>query len=140
MIKTGWTNSSKTINGASTLHNEDDKKRHAIRRRLISHAFSDAALRAAEEYVLDRIRVWCYYLGGEEETREVADGKWSEAKDMGTWSTLLTLDVLGELCFGSSFRSMETQDVSVMRLLMQSTKLFHKVSFHSAPSRFISRN
>lgn len=81
--------------GASASATVINKDAHARKRRILSHAFSDTALRSLEEYMIQNIELWCTLL---------TEGEgWSEVKDMSRWSNYLTFDILGELCFGKSF-------------------------------------
>lgn len=123
-IKAGWTEASVYINGNSNTHTIMDKKQHALKRRLLAHAFSETALKAAEEYALSRIRLFCEFVSP---TKEGSKDGWSEAKDMGHWMSLLTLDILGELCFGESFGAMEAGDHDVVRLLLLTGRLLQSV-------------
>lgn len=52
---------------------------------------------------------------------------WSETKDMAHWTNLLTLDVLGELCFGENFHASDRGDHRVINLVMKSAILAQKV-------------
>ncbi|KAL2060724.1 hypothetical protein VTL71DRAFT_9365 [Oculimacula yallundae] len=73
-----------------------DKARHAQRKRVIAHAFSERALKGVEQGFLQNIRTWCNRVG------EVG-GKESKGLDMSQWFTFLTFDIMGTLAFGRSF-------------------------------------
>ena len=124
MIKTGWVNTSVALVGSANIHSTSDKRRHAILRRIIGHAFSEQALKSAEVFVIERINEWCQRLDPGKE------GVWGQPRDMAVWSTLLTLDVLGELCFGSTFNAMQNQDLSVTKLLINNARFSHFVSYN----------
>lgn len=62
---------------------------------------------------------WCDLLG--EKSRRsnhddlefhdrFTDEGWSEPKNMADWTSYLTLDILGELCFGRSFETMTKEE------------------------------
>lgn len=70
---------------------------HARKRRVLSQAFSDKAIRSTEDYTLTHIRRFCEKLA-----------MTSEPLDMAKWCTFLTGDVLGEVCFGNSFEMLST--------------------------------
>lgn len=126
MIKTGWTYTGLKINASVTTQFLSDRKLHAARRRLLNNAFSESAMKSLEKYVVETIRDWCDHLV---EGSEV-NGKsgWGNERDMGTWSTLLTIDVLGELCFGARFGAMQTGYSYIMELLLSSARLTSLVS------------
>ncbi|EXJ79115.1 hypothetical protein A1O3_08616 [Capronia epimyces CBS 606.96] len=136
MVKTGWTEASIRSNPFVNTHIMPDRHLHAARRRLLSNAFSEGAMKNLENYVVDRIRDWCNYIAeAPEQNQTKIDGEkdelsgWSKARDMGIWSTLLTVDVLGELCFGSSFDAMKNGHTFVMDLLLSSSKLNNIIAF-----------
>ena len=65
-----------------------DKKQHAQRRRIMSHGFSDAAIRSFEPRVKELIRTLCDLLIVKDAG---SDGEWSAPQDMAKWckSTLI---------------------------------------------------
>jgi len=81
---------------AYSIHSEIDKERHAHKRRVLSHAFSDRALKGMEEYILNQIRIFCAQIGSN-----------AQPMDMASRCDYLTGDVLGDLCFGQSFGMQE---------------------------------
>ncbi|OQV10101.1 hypothetical protein CLAIMM_14146 isoform 1, partial [Cladophialophora immunda] len=139
MIKTGWTHTGETINPGITTHILSDRQLHAARRKLLNNAFSERAMNSLDKYMLERIRDWCAYLGqgssdtnGDAEKPAAATGAaatWGKERDMGQWSTLLTIDVLGELCFGASFNAMKNGACYIMDLLLASARFQQQVAF-----------
>lgn len=95
---------------------------HAARRRLLTHAFSDSALKAMEPYILDTVTKWLGALSDSTAPQTEEFKGWGAPKDMGKWATNLTLDVLGELCFGKSFKAIEAGGHWIPDLLMGSAK------------------
>ncbi|PMD34344.1 cytochrome P450 [Hyaloscypha variabilis F] len=88
------------IKGAWNTHNAIDKQLHGRKRRVLSQAFSDNALKGMEEVMLLHIRQLCSIFAGE--------GKNEGEKKVGTWNLAdwfgyLSYDVMGELCFGKSY-------------------------------------
>ncbi|GJN72628.1 hypothetical protein PLICBS_006703 [Purpureocillium lilacinum] len=79
-----------------------DKKIHARKRRIISHAFSEAAIRSYEATVLDKIRLFC---------KQIADPNTfhGDYKNMSRWFSYLTYDIMGNLTFGHEY-NMLTKD------------------------------
>ncbi|KAH8820258.1 cytochrome P450 [Xylogone sp. PMI_703] len=86
-------------NGSSNTHSEVDRDKHAVKRRLLSNAFSDKALRGMEKIITSCADQWCQSLG---ET-SASHNEWTEPKNMADWVGYLTMDILGELCFAKSF-------------------------------------
>ncbi|KAH0836078.1 hypothetical protein AYO21_02719 [Fonsecaea monophora] len=136
VIKTGWTHVGETINPGLTTHVISDRQLHAARRKLLNNAFSDRAMNSLDKYMLEQIRKWCAYLGQASDSNSDDEGKrekpaaaWCKERDMGQWSTLLTLDVLGELCFGASFNAMKSGASYITELLLSSSRFQQQVAF-----------
>lgn len=104
VVKTGWTD-------AAAFHNPQntqilsDRKLHAGRRKILNHAFSDAALRGMHDTVLRRVEQLSECL--EQPKPHENEGGWSQAREMAAWFTYLTQDILGDLCFGDDFGNLE---------------------------------
>lgn len=79
-----------------------EKHVHARKKRLISHAFSDAALRSYEGILADKVGLLCRQL---QDTTSF-DG---EFKNMSRWFSYLTYDVMGKLVFDHDY-NMLTSD------------------------------
>ncbi|KAK5688090.1 hypothetical protein LTS10_000068 [Elasticomyces elasticus] len=112
------------LDGGSTTHTEIDKEKHSARRRVLSHAFSDAALRTAEEYVVSNVRKFVELLGPDsnglsgENAAMTTDKNWSPSRDMTEWSNWLAYDIMGNLVFGKSYSCLETEDYRWMPIVM----------------------
>jgi cytochrome P450 len=80
-----------------------DKKVHARKRRIISHAFSEAAIRSYEATELDKIRLFC---------ERIADPTTfhGEYKNMSRWFSYLTYDIMGNLTFGHEYNMLTKDD------------------------------
>lgn len=78
---------------------------HARKRRVLNAAFSDKALRSADEISIRHIDRWCELLA--DYPKNKADSQWTEPKNMTEWSDYLILDILTELSFGKSFETKE---------------------------------
>jgi cytochrome P450 len=118
----GMTEASEQINRPPNTHSITNRELHAKRRRLLANAFSENALRNLEPFIVDTVQKWINALASPQGSSSESKG-WTEPKDMGVWSSNLTLDVLGELCFGNSFSAIEKGSSWVPELLMGSTKL-----------------
>ncbi|ERF68158.1 hypothetical protein EPUS_05239 [Endocarpon pusillum Z07020] len=90
---------------AQSTHTEIDRERHAFRRRVLGHAFSDSAIRSAETFVLANIRTWCKHL-----SEGAQPGEWTHEKNMDEWCTYLAYDIMGDLVFGKRFNVMENDE------------------------------
>lgn len=88
--------------GVFSTHTALDRAAHARKRRVMSHAFSDAALKGVEDYVLTYVRSYVDKLAGGS-----TKSTWTPAKDVSEWSSYLGFDVMGDLSFGKSFNMLE---------------------------------
>lgn len=97
------------------VHSSIDKAAHARKRRVLSHAFSDKAIKSMEKYVLEKVRTFCRALPTTDlDLMDVqnlnGEKDWSSPKNMGEYSDWLAFDVMGELAFGKSFDMIECPD------------------------------
>ena len=97
-------------------HNCRDRDVHARKRRVLSQAFSDNAIKSMEKYILANVRAFCNGLGpggssaaGVTATAEGEKG-WSGPRNMADWCNWLAMDILGDLCFGKAFHMVEKPD------------------------------
>lgn len=97
------------VHPAPNTHNTRDKEVHARKRRVLSHAFSDSAIKEVERYILANIRTFCDAIG---DLGRVIDEKkgWSAPKNMADWCNWLAMDILGDLCFGKAFHMLDRPD------------------------------
>ncbi|GAP90740.1 putative cytochrome P450 family protein [Rosellinia necatrix] len=88
-------------------HNTRDKNVHARKRRVLSQAFSDSAMKEMERYILANVRSFCEQIGlGASDDRK----GWTAPKNMSDWCNYLAMDILGDLCFGKAFHMLERPD------------------------------
>ncbi|KAL6703023.1 hypothetical protein ACN47E_010299 [Coniothyrium glycines] len=100
---------------AVSVHSAIDKAQHARKRRVMSHAFSDAAIKSLERYVLANVRVGCEMLArksGREQVRVGGaggekDAGWNDAWNAAHWCEWLVFDIMGDLVFGKAFGMLE---------------------------------
>ena len=95
----------------------NDKDRHSFKKRVLSQALSDNALREMEDQILEIIKSFCEKVitgssieKDSEVDKEECDAetrRWSSPKDMADWSDYLTSDILSTLCFGRSFAMLD---------------------------------
>lgn len=95
------------VHPAPNTHNARDKQLHARKRRVLSHGFSDGAMKEMERYVLANVRTFCEQvgLGASNESKG-----WTVPKNMADWCNYLAMDILGDLCFGKAFHMLERPD------------------------------
>lgn len=93
-------------------HSSIDKTSHARKRRVLSHAFSENAIRSMEKYILANVRTFCSKLGARPTLfgKVNAKGEWGLAQNMADWCNYLTFDVMGDLCFGKAFEMLEHEE------------------------------
>ncbi|KAI1878404.1 uncharacterized protein JN550_000586 [Neoarthrinium moseri] len=95
------------VHPAPNTHNSRDKALHARKRRVLSHGFSDGAMKEMERYILANVRTFCEQVGaGASDARK----GWTAAKNMADWCNYLAMDILGDLCFGKAFHMLEKPD------------------------------
>lgn len=112
--------------GVFSTHTALDRAAHARKRRVMSHAFSDAALKGVEDYVLTYVRSYVDKLAGGS-----TKSTWTPAKDVSEWSSYLGFDVMGDLSFGKSFNMLEgnvPENREAAFLLTQAAKRHNIVS------------
>lgn len=99
--KADFYNAFPAIKGVYNTHNAIDKTVHGRKRRVMSQAFSEAALKGMEDVMLLHVRQLCSKLSANDEV-ENKEQK-GIVRNMGNWFSYLSYDVMGELCFGKSF-------------------------------------
>ena len=105
--------------GAWSTHSAIDRSTHARKRRVLSHGFSDAAMRGVEGLAIKVVDLFCKNLVEaplEEDVQTLANGSvpkgehaaWSPPRNLAHWTNYLSYDVLGELCYGTSFHTLSS--------------------------------
>ncbi|KAI0023292.1 isotrichodermin C-15 hydroxylase [Xylariomycetidae sp. FL0641] len=95
------------VHPAPNTHNSRDKTLHARKRRVLSQAFSDSAMKQMDRYILANVRSFCEQIGmGASDERK----GWTVPKNMCDWCNYLAMDILGDLCFGKAFHMLERPD------------------------------
>ncbi|KAF9886243.1 hypothetical protein FE257_011856 [Aspergillus nanangensis] len=102
--KADFYNAFPAIKGVYNTHNVIDKTVHGRKRRVLSQAFSDHALKSMEDVMLLHVRQLCAGLiGSANGDAHVVQEQKGVVHNMGDLFSYLTYDVMGELCFGKSF-------------------------------------
>jgi len=117
--------------GVVSTHSAIDKDVHAAKRKVLAHGFSEQALRGLEYFMIENINKWLVVLleGSADETKG-----WSTPKNMAIYANYLTLDVLGDLCFGKSFNLIGSSKMrSLPKLMITRAAVFLTVSLITYP-------
>ncbi|KAL3420507.1 cytochrome p450 [Phlyctema vagabunda] len=79
-----------------------DKKEHAKKRRILSQGFSDSAVRAFEQSILDHVEKFCATMAPSPSHASSGQG-WSQPVNISTWCSYLFFDMITDLVFGTSY-------------------------------------
>lgn len=96
-----------------STHSAIDKSVHARKRRVLSQAFSDAAIKSMENHILAHVRQFCQNLAGLTTFGSVPNEEnkgYGEAVEISDQANYLTFDIMGDLCFGKAFGMLERPD------------------------------
>ena len=105
--KSAWYNAFNSI----SVFSATNKEVHARKRRVMSQAFSEQAVREIQPFIISAIRIWCATLGDGLEPKSVApQEQWTSPKDMRSWSAYVIFDALGEILLGESFNTTSRKD------------------------------
>ena len=103
VIKSDWYQTVRdTAGGFESTFTARDKARHSIKRRLLSQAFSERALRGYGLKVASQVSTW---IGCLRQAASDTEG----VIDIGEWANYLVFDILSDVCFGTSFNSMTSE-------------------------------
>ncbi|KAK5995578.1 Cytochrome P450 monooxygenase AKT7 [Cladobotryum mycophilum] len=92
----------------ANTHNTRDKDVHARKRRVLSHAFAEGAMKEMQRYILHNVRTFCEQIGLQDGGSESKG--WTGPKNMADWCNYLAMDILGDLSFGKAFHMLESPD------------------------------
>jgi cytochrome P450 len=109
-----------SVEGAHNTHNSINKTDHGFKRRVLSAGFSETALKSMENYVIDNINTMINNL----------KAKGDEGVDMGSTFSYLTLDIMGELCFGRPFGLLKETTLRYITELVGATAHLHYIVSH----------
>jgi len=100
------------------------------KRRILSHAFSDAARKASDDFIVENADRWCELLG---QTNGEKDEGWGGAKDMSDYCDWWAFDTAMDLAFGKSYRLLDVNpELRFLPSYIMSG--FHGLTFVSDPS------
>ncbi|EFR01588.1 isotrichodermin C-15 hydroxylase [Nannizzia gypsea CBS 118893] len=111
---------------AHNVHSETNKKKHSVRRRVMEQAFSDAALRSSEEFIVENIKTFCDQLS----KTAASPGEWGTPQNMDHWCTYLSYDIMGDLVFNTKFNCLISEDNRyVPELLITATQFLYNLGY-----------
>ncbi|KAF8851249.1 cytochrome P450 [Acephala macrosclerotiorum] len=110
-----------------SIHSAIDKVAHGRKRRVLSHAFSETAMKSMEKYILENVRILCNKLGHHPAMKEKSKGEWGPALNMADWCNYLTFDVMGELAFGKTFNMLENDEERDVIKLVANASWMHLI-------------
>ncbi|KUJ17796.1 cytochrome P450 [Mollisia scopiformis] len=115
--------------GLESIHSSIDKGAHARKRRVLSHAFSETAMKSMEKYILTNIRSFCSKIGTQSglANSSGAKGGWGNPLNMADWCNYLTFDVMGELAFGKAFDMLEHEEERHVIKLVANASWMHLI-------------
>ncbi|KAI1394478.1 cytochrome P450-like protein [Hypoxylon trugodes] len=85
---------------------------HMKKKRVVSTALSESSVKAMEEIILRNIRKFTVQLGKStpSQTTDLHSESWSSPKNMTDWADYLSFDIMGDICFSSSFGMLDGPD------------------------------
>jgi cytochrome P450 len=100
--------------GAPSVQMVRDKQEHAIRRKFISPAFSERALKDSEKLINKNAVMLCDRLKLEAAIPDAGDMSeskgWSSPTNFSDWATYYGFDFISDLSFGMSFNMLEDKE------------------------------
>lgn len=96
-----WVQFFKTDMSMSTI----DRKKHAMKRRIVTRALNSAAVKQMEDRILKNIRRLCELLIDQEIQTE-----WSTPKDMTKLVAYCTSDIMGDTTFSRNWNMLDSQE------------------------------
>ncbi|USP74920.1 cytochrome P450 [Curvularia clavata] len=117
----------------SCVGSERDTKKHGSMRRMLSAAFSQRALLEQETMVSGTIDRFVEIIGKKSIT---------EPLNMTKWYEMVSFDILGEMAFGESFHSIETEHLYFITLVDNLSRLPFAVAISRVlfPSMLLAKN
>ena len=104
---------------------------HAPKRKALARALGENSLKDLEESVLHIVRRFCSLL--EQSIPSKAPGGWSPAKNMAEAISHLSFDIMGIVCFGRSFETMEKEDNRhFQKIVPDGAQCLNTVCLHSS--------
>lgn len=84
---------------------------HAPKRKVLAHALSEKSLAQVENSMLSSISKFCKLVKNEkQQDTKRSQETWSAASDVSKYTSYLSFDIMGQVCFGQSFDTLEKSD------------------------------
>ena len=105
-------------------HSLINKDQHSRKRNILAQSLSDSAIKSMEGLIIENVQTFCEGLE-KEGTSLVIKGQtpdekgWSPSRDMGDWFSYLSVDVVGQLCFGKRFQCLTKPDNRYIRPILR---------------------
>lgn len=84
-------------------------------------------MKGLQPYIMNAIRTFCSAIAESERDplSEKPVSGWSEPKNMALWTNYMSYDILGDICYGQSFETLEKPDVRFALDLVRLSSKFH---------------
>jgi cytochrome P450 len=122
----GFATANAYSNPPVATHSAIDPKAHAKRRRILAHAFSDTAIRNQEPFINANVNKWLRTVA-ELDAGPEKEPTWTTPKNMATWNSLLTMDVITDLAFGKPFGGVDNGQHWLPDMLINGVRLTARV-------------
>ncbi|TGO46779.1 hypothetical protein BCON_0308g00090 [Botryotinia convoluta] len=100
-----WRRNNEDYNALNTT----DPHKHMVLRKPLNSAFSEKSLRLSEPFIFKNVDRWIELMLDGKKTKDTAE--WATPKNLGgEWVDYLVFDILGDLCFGKSFETIEPKE------------------------------
>ncbi|KOS17813.1 Isotrichodermin C-15 hydroxylase [Escovopsis weberi] len=109
----------------ANTHNTRDKDVHARKRRVLSHAFAEGAMREMQRYILHNVRTFCEQIGLPDGGSESKG--WTKPRNMADWCNYLAMDILGDLSYGKAFHMLESEENRFALKLVEAATTRHLI-------------
>lgn len=84
---------------------------HGPKRKVLAHALSENSLAQVENNMLSSISKFCELIKNEkQQDAKRSQETWSAARDVSEYSSYLSFDIMGQVCFGKSFDTLEKSE------------------------------
>lgn len=118
-------------NGWSTQTIIDTAKHnHAPKRKVVAYALSENSLAQVESSMLSSINKFCELIKNEKrQDAKRSQETWSAARDVSEYASYLSFDIMGQICFGQSFDTLEkSENRDILHVISDGAQCLNTVS------------
>jgi cytochrome P450 len=115
-----WYKSLDISSGAYSTQSCMDKQEHLFRRRVLSQAFSERALRDSEGFIRSNVQMFCDRVGKGAEK----PGQWTPKVNLGNEATYFGFDFISDLTFGRAYGLMVKEEPRYIPSVLMWTSQF----------------